>query len=493
MEYKNKYQHLQANNQKQVQLSPEDVLERRESYARSRERVDAQIQGDVKFLSSLFRKADNATLLDTLNSGVEIGIGSSGEWVYWIQVALTRLGYGSYLKHGADFKYGADTKKAIEAFQRTHNLPVDGVVGSATLQKLDEMMSRGESNQRKKTEKRKANNEKDKQAIVDDENFAPRYTGKLRTSSGTSLSGWGKFTPEVSLSILENLSLGKPAFRPDLGLGGCSWFVTEGNPYVGISPDKTIQIDIKVQLPKNALKFTTTDLVQIHNEIASNISESFVETEWRQKSGFEGELTGKKLRNVRQGGRFFNKVVESKMWKEVAKRIKNSSSKAGEVILDGTTYSKQGPGRYGVFADPSIIKVEGGIEGLVTKLESQGLTAEPVVQEASEALMKKQRQAGRVRAVFKYGGRILIVYAIAADVYKIYHAENKEKAVITSAGGWVGASAASIAFAAWFTPADVAGPVAWAIHGVGTLVAGGIGYWFGSSATRYIYELVLVD
>lgn len=32
--------------------------------------------------------------------------------------------------------------------------------------------------------------------------------------------------------------------------------------------------------------------------------------------------------------------------------------------------------------------------------------------------------------------------------------------------------------------------LAWALHGVGTLVAGGIGYWIGSETTRYVYELV---
>src|SRR5271155_3385977 len=52
------------------------------------------------------------------------------------------------------------------------------------------------------------------------------------------------------------------------------------------------------------------------------------------------------------------------------------------------------------------------------------------------------------------------------------------------------ATAAGAAFAAWWTPADVAGPWAWAGHGVGTLVAGGVGYWLGSSVTRTIYELV---
>ena len=51
--------------------------------------------------------------------------------------------------------------------------------------------------------------------------------------------------------------------------------------------------------------------------------------------------------------------------------------------------------------------------------------------------------------------------------------------------------AAGSTFAAWYTPADAAGPWAWAGHGVGTLVAGGIGYYVGSEVTENVYELVV--
>ena len=35
----------------------------------------------------------------------------------------------------------------------------------------------------------------------------------------------------------------------------------------------------------------------------------------------------------------------------------------------------------------------------------------------------------------------------------------------------------------------MAEPAAWAIHGVGTLIAGGLGYWIGSKTSLYVYEL----
>lgn len=56
------------------------------------------------------------------------------------------------------------------------------------------------------------------------------------------------------------------------------------------------------------------------------------------------------------------------------------------------------------------------MEGLVQRLSGQGISAEPPLLEAAEALAKRAKWAGRVRGVFRYGGRILIVVGIAADV-----------------------------------------------------------------------------
>jgi hypothetical protein len=93
--------------------------------------------------------------------------------------------------------------------------------------------------------------------------------------------------------------------------------------------------------------------------------------------------------------------------------------------------------------------------------------------------------------VLRLGGRILIVVAVAHDLYEIVTAEDHLEATLVSATGWAGASAASTAFSALWVPADTAGPWAWLGHGVGVLVSGGIGYWAGSSTTRYVYRLIV--
>jgi hypothetical protein len=172
--------------------------------------------------------------------------------------------------------------------------------------------------------------------------------------------------------------------------------------------------------------------------------------------------------------------------------VRASADGVGEVVLqDGSRFSRSGSGKFAVVTDATKIQVKGGVEGLVQRLSGQGVSAEPPLLEAAEALAKRAKWAGRVRGVFRYGGHILIVVGIAADVWKVYHAQDKVKAVVESAGGWAGATAGAAAFAAWFAPADVAGPWAWAAHGVGTLIAGGVGYWVGSETTRTIYEMVV--
>lgn len=179
------------------------------------------------------------------------------------------------------------------------------------------------------------------------------------------------------------------------------------------------------------------------------------------------------------------------MWDKVAAKIKSSGKGVGRVVLEKSVFSKTADGEFAVVTDSSKLKVKTSVAELISTLNKSGYAAEKPVQEASEKLLKSERIKGTVKGVYRYGGRVLIVVGLAADVYQIYHAKDKKLAVVESVGGWAGATAAGGAFAAWFTPADAAGWPAWVVHGVGTLVAGGIGYWAGSKTTRTIYQMTL--
>ena len=70
-----------------------------------------------------------------------IAPGSRGDQVAALQEALTLLGY----KPGkADGAYGPQTRKAIIAFQKDHNLEPDGIVGPKTAKLINkELAKRG--------------------------------------------------------------------------------------------------------------------------------------------------------------------------------------------------------------------------------------------------------------------------------------------------------------------------------------------------------------
>jgi hypothetical protein len=317
----------------------------------------------------------------------------------------------------------------------------------------------------------------------------------LASSSGgqgvKAVSGTKAVTPEVAIQILENLSRGEPPFRPDLSLGGVEWMTTEGNPYTATGANKNVTLSVEAIRPAKTIIFQETDLVSIRDQILSQIPDAQVEASYRQKQGIpQNQPLNRKQRSAIS--KLKKKTAEQRMWVEVGKRVKNSQVGVGEVILQNSEFSKQGNGKFLLVADRTKVKVKGGMNAVIKALERSGATAQPVIKEAAEKLVQ-QRNLGKVQAVFKYGGRILIVVAVAAEAYKIYHAQNKVKAVVESAGGWVGAGAAVAAFNAYWAPANATGPWAWVVTGVGTLVAGGVGYWVGSGTTRTIYELVLEE
>lgn len=309
-------------------------------------------------------------------------------------------------------------------------------------------------------------------------------------ASGSLVPEHTGVTADVALNILDNMSRGEPAFKPELGKGGCSWFVSEGNPYVGIDPEKSVNLPISIAKSTHLLTLTEHDLLAMFEGQRGRIDMYALEAAYRREWGIPAdEGLNRQARKAVQ--RVADRAAESRMWDEVGERVRASDSKVGEVILKDSRFSRQGDGKFLVVADGAKIEVKGGVRAVVGALEHSGYSVEPVVRAAAEQLAVRQNWAGRVQGVFRYGGRILIVVAVADDLYTIYRAHDKVKAVVTSVGGWAGASAGAAAFAAFWTPADVAGPWAWVAHGAGTLVASGIGYWVGSEVTRTIYELVV--
>ena len=59
-----------------------------------------------------------------------------------LQEDLIALGY-SLPKYGADGDFGGETKKAVEAFQRDHEMPVTGIADAKTLAAIETALEDG--------------------------------------------------------------------------------------------------------------------------------------------------------------------------------------------------------------------------------------------------------------------------------------------------------------------------------------------------------------
>lgn len=307
------------------------------------------------------------------------------------------------------------------------------------------------------------------------------------------VSGNALVTPEIAFAMFENMMAGRPPFRPELGVGGASWFVTEGNPHTGVAGDHNVPVQVEIINTRGGLLFEQADLDRIYAEeeaAARSEVEAQVREQFRVRTGRDAppRLSQTLLDRV---ARQLRGLAEQRMWTRVGQQVAASPAKVGEVILRAGGRFSANPGRFTVVADAARIRIRGGLRALLDIIRASP-RAEPVpALGATEELARTLRAAGRVRSVFRFAGKIFLVVAITATVVEIITAEDTLEAVITSAVGWAGAIGGAAAFSALWTPVDVAGPWAWAAHGVGALVAGGIGFWVGSEVTRYVYRLTI--
>ncbi|QPJ62393.1 MAG: DUF4157 domain-containing protein [Candidatus Nitronauta litoralis] len=304
-------------------------------------------------------------------------------------------------------------------------------------------------------------------------------------------------TPDVFIKMLENIAEGKNPYGS--GKGNVAWFITEGDPYAGQKAEKGIKFKVELTDKAGRITITSADLERIYSEVEPGM-EKKLEAQYRKKAGISSKTP---LSNTarKKISHHLRKATENAMWDRVAEIVHKSKSGVGEVILENSRFSQHPKskgggfrnGRYTIVRDMKHIRVKGGAQQILDTMKSNGIKADPTLTAAGQELAKKQKWAGRVRGAFRVGGKILLVVAIANDTYRIVTAKDRQKEVVNVAGGWAGALAAGAIFAEVWTPADAAGPVAWAIHGVGTLVAGGIGYYVGSETTAWVYEITVED
>ena len=307
-------------------------------------------------------------------------------------------------------------------------------------------------------------------------------------------AGNALITPNIALSMIENMIAGHPPFRPELGVGGASWFITEGTPYAGVGPSTSHTVPVQVDLidTSGGRIYEQADLDRIFAEEkakAQPLVEEQVRERFQKRAGRPAppKLSKTLLSEVAYNLR---KLAERRMWERIGREVGASTAKVAEVILPPNGPFSELPGRFKVVADANKIRLRGGVEALIATLR-RSASPVPALEAEAATLARSMKIAGRIHAVLRVGGRILIVAAVSHDIYRIVIAEDKTEAIVTTVGGWAGAGAGAAAFSAFWAPADVVGPWAWVGHGVGALIAGGIGYWVGSETTRQVYKLIV--
>ena len=111
------------------------------------------------------------------------------------------------------------------------------------------------------------------------------------------------------------------------------------------------------------------------------------------------------------------------------------------------------------------------------------------------AVVSANGSSSAVKALngLKVAGKVLMVVAVASDLYEIYNSENKARTITKKIGGFAGGLVASSSTGAALTSSgiDLTGPWGWVTHAGLTLGAGVVGYFAGQTVTEIVYDTVV--
>ncbi len=298
-----------------------------------------------------------------------------------------------------------------------------------------------------------------------------------------------------------------PSFTPKNG--GSAFFVSKGTPYIGSGPGPRVGLTVRAGMLRGVLIFNDVFILE-HQ--AAELARMFRNKGARPPQGFNAALrtfiatTGRHhgafpftapqvgLSN-RQFRRLLNqgiRAAEAATWTHIGETVTRSRSGVGRVVLGESSHvSRSGPGEFLVVRDTARVRITGGDAAIHEAMLKHG-TPHPDAAKAIKAL-RRNRAVGRVKTVFRVGGRLLFVVAVAADTIEIIYARDRLRQVIKTAVGWGAGAAAAGTFASVFAPADTAGPVAWIAHGLGTVISFGIGYFVGSETVAHVYDVVVEE
>lgn len=314
------------------------------------------------------------------------------------------------------------------------------------------------------------------------------FFGKHR-GAGPHYAFNANLTPDIAEKFLRNVSEGKKPFEEDdrKESDGVYWFespINEKPEDDGARRPTWIPVEIVDDKPSFTLNA---------DELANAYEEQMTKATAALKAKLLSRYKAHRIDNTAVVTWYARRIAEREVWKFVGAKVVASDEGIGLLELKAPPFDDV-IGSFIVVRDPSDVHVPDAVPRLVETLVRHGMEAEPYVLKAASVLIATMKEAGQVRAAFQIGGRVLLVIKLAKDTYKIVHARNKVKASVEVIGGWAGAAAAGSTFAHFFVPAHLmAGPAGWAMHGIGTVLAGAFGYWIGTSVCTWAYELVVIE
>jgi len=310
------------------------------------------------------------------------------------------------------------------------------------------------------------------------------------------IPGRTQISPDIARAILRDLMSGEtPAAR---GRGGVAWFTTQGNPYVGTMTGQEVPVEVSINPNKPVRTFEPAELNELWDTWTRRAipgADDARRMQWLEQrlpheAGNPPFYSRSHLRWIERVAR--REMGQQAMWQDIGRLTRESPGGIGRVILQDTALSANANGEFMAVAEGADVRLQMRPGEFAQMLIDRGVVSEathPELFEEARAFANRMRWAGRVQTGLRVGGRALLVVGVAVDGYRFYKSPNKPRTGTEIAGGWAGALALGGAFATYFAPADVAGPVAWIAHGAGTLIFGAIGYFGGSTIAGGLYDI----
>lgn len=131
--------------------------------------------------------------------------------------------------------------------------------------------------------------------------------------------------------------------------------------------------------------------------------------------------------------------------------------------------------------------------GITEKAMAQALSNQiRALKNPPDDLIKASRNKslGRAFKIIKWGGRVLLLVTVGADVYEVYEAKWSPKMITKKIGAWAASLMLGGLAAEKSAPLLAGGPKGWIGYGVIVAGAGILGYLGGGKTTETIYEWV---